>query len=31
MLAQPNLIKRPVLVRSTKVIFGYDKDQYSKL
>jgi arsenate reductase-like glutaredoxin family protein len=31
MMDQPNLIKRPILVRGSKVIFGFDKDQYSKL
>jgi arsenate reductase-like glutaredoxin family protein len=28
MLAQPNLIKRPVLVRGTKAVFGFDKERY---
>jgi arsenate reductase-like glutaredoxin family protein len=31
MLEQPNLIRRPVLVRGGKVTFGFDKDVYSKL
>lgn len=31
MLEQPNLIRRPVLVKGTKVIFGFDKDAYAKL
>ena len=31
MLEQPNLIRRPVLVRGTKVTFGFDKDAYAKL
>ena len=31
MLEQPNLIRRPVLVKGTKVTFGFDKDAYSKL
>jgi arsenate reductase-like glutaredoxin family protein len=31
MLEQPNLIKRPVLVRGTRAIFGFDKEQYSQL
>jgi arsenate reductase-like glutaredoxin family protein len=31
MLQQPNLIKRPVLVRGTTVIFGFDRDRYEKL
>jgi arsenate reductase-like glutaredoxin family protein len=28
MMEQPNLIKRPVLVRGSKAIFGFDKEQY---
>jgi arsenate reductase-like glutaredoxin family protein len=28
MLEQPNLIKRPVLVRGTKAVFGFDKERY---
>ena len=28
MLEQPNLIKRPILVKGTRVIFGFDKDKY---
>ena len=28
MLAQPNLIKRPVLVRGTQAVFGFDKERY---
>jgi arsenate reductase-like glutaredoxin family protein len=31
MLEQPNLIRRPVLVRGEKVTFGFDKDVYSRL
>jgi arsenate reductase-like glutaredoxin family protein len=31
MMKQPNLIKRPILVRGSKVIFGFDKKQYDKL
>ena len=31
MLEQPNLIKRPVLVRGSRAIFGFDKDAYGKL
>jgi arsenate reductase-like glutaredoxin family protein len=31
MMDQPNLIKRPVLVKGSKVIFGFDKDAYGKL
>lgn len=31
MLAQPNLIRRPVLVRGGTVTFGFDKDAYANL
>ena len=31
MLEQPNLIRRPVLVKGSKVTFGFDKSAYSKL
>jgi arsenate reductase len=31
MLEQPNLIKRPVLVTGSRVIFGFDKTQYDRL
>lgn len=31
MLEQPNLIKRPVLVRGSEVLFGFDKDRYAAL
>lgn len=31
MLEQPNLIRRPVLIRGGKVTFGFDKDVYQKL
>ena len=31
MLEQPNLIKRPVLVKGTKAVFGFDRDAYAKL
>jgi arsenate reductase-like glutaredoxin family protein len=31
MLEQPNLIRRPVLVKGGKVTFGFDKDAYSTL
>lgn len=30
MLEQPNLIRRPVLVKGGKVTFGFDKNAYSK-
>ena len=28
MMEQPNLIKRPILVRGSKVTFGFNKDEY---
>ena len=28
MMEQPNLIKRPILVRGSKAIFGFDKERY---
>lgn len=31
MMENPNLIKRPIVVQGSKVIFGFDKDRYSKL
>jgi arsenate reductase-like glutaredoxin family protein len=31
MLEQPNLIKRPILVAGSRVIFGFDKAQYEVL
>jgi arsenate reductase-like glutaredoxin family protein len=30
MVEQPNLIRRPVLVRGKTVTFGFDKDAYAK-
>ena len=30
MLAQPNLIKRPILVQGARVTFGFDKEAYAK-
>jgi arsenate reductase-like glutaredoxin family protein len=29
MMEQPNLIKRPILIRGSKVMFGFNKDAYS--
>jgi arsenate reductase-like glutaredoxin family protein len=29
MLEQPNLIKRPILIRGKKAVFGFDKDRYA--
>jgi arsenate reductase-like glutaredoxin family protein len=31
MLENPNLIRRPIMVRGSKVVFGFDKEQYEKL
>ncbi len=31
MLEQPNLIKRPILVKGRKAVFGFDKEAFSKL
>jgi arsenate reductase-like glutaredoxin family protein len=31
MMEQPNLIKRPILVRGSKAIFGFDKEKFGKL
>jgi arsenate reductase-like glutaredoxin family protein len=28
MMEQPNLIKRPILIRGSRVTFGFDKDRY---
>ena len=28
MMEQPNLIKRPILVRGNRVTFGFKKDEY---
>jgi arsenate reductase-like glutaredoxin family protein len=28
MVKQPNLIKRPILVRGSKPVFGFNKDKY---
>jgi arsenate reductase-like glutaredoxin family protein len=30
MMKQPNLIKRPILVRGARVTFGFDKDTYEQ-
>jgi len=29
MVEQPNLIKRPILIRGSKVVFGFDKTRYA--
>lgn len=31
MMDNPNLIRRPILVRGAKVTFGFDKDEYRTL
>jgi len=31
MIENPNLIRRPILVKGSKVVFGYDKAEYEKL
>ena len=31
MIANPNLIRRPILIKGSKVVFGFDKDEYRKL
>ena len=28
MMAQPNLIRRPILVKGSKAVFGFDKEKY---
>jgi arsenate reductase-like glutaredoxin family protein len=28
MMEQPNLIRRPILIRGSKVVFGFDKEKY---
>jgi arsenate reductase-like glutaredoxin family protein len=28
MMAQPNLIRRPILIRGSKVTFGFNKEEY---
>jgi arsenate reductase-like glutaredoxin family protein len=31
MLENPNLIRRPIVIKGSKVIFGFDKEQYETL
>ena len=31
MMQNQNLIRRPILIKGSKVTFGFDKDQYGKL
>ena len=31
MMKNPNLIRRPIIIKGPRVIFGFDKDKYGKL
>ncbi len=31
MMENPNLIRRPILVRGSKVTFGFDRSEYEKV
>jgi arsenate reductase-like glutaredoxin family protein len=31
MMDNPNLIRRPIVIKGSKVLFGFDKDEYGKL
>ncbi len=31
MMENPNLIRRPIMIKGSKVVFGFDKEQYGKL
>jgi arsenate reductase-like glutaredoxin family protein len=31
MMENPNLIRRPIMIKGSKVVFGFDKDEYKKL
>jgi arsenate reductase-like glutaredoxin family protein len=31
MMKNANLIRRPILIKGSTVVFGFDKDQYAKL
>jgi arsenate reductase-like glutaredoxin family protein len=31
MMKNPNLIRRPILIKGSKVLFGFDKEKYAKL
>jgi arsenate reductase-like glutaredoxin family protein len=31
MMEQPNLIKRPILIQGSTVVFGFDKARYANL
>jgi len=30
MLEQPNLIRRPILVKGTRALFGFDREEYKR-
>ena len=31
MMQNPNLIRRPILIKGSRIVFGFDKEQYGKL
>jgi arsenate reductase-like glutaredoxin family protein len=31
MIENPNLIRRPILIKGAKVVFGFDKEQYKNV
>jgi arsenate reductase-like glutaredoxin family protein len=31
MMENPNLIRRPILIKGSKAVFGFDKDAYQKI
>ncbi len=31
MMENPNLIRRPIMIKGPKVIFGFDKERYGSL
>ena len=31
MMENPNLIRRPIMIKGAQVIFGFDKDRYGSL
>jgi len=31
MMENPNLIRRPIMIKASKVIFGFDKEAYQKV
>ena len=31
MMENPNLIRRPILIKGSKIVFGFDKDRYGHL